>query len=786
MKKSIILVILLSITACGGGGGGGGGGGSGASSNSSTTPTTFNENWLAPSSASADSYKTSEYNAQWGLGAIHAAEAYSELEANGKNVAGDGVKIAVIDVGVQLSHPEISANYSSVGSHDYIGGDSDPNETSNNHGTHVASIAAGVKDETGMHGVAYDATIMVERALGNCTIAGCDFYYGSIGDSAAAGAKVINMSIGGSAYPGIKNSMLVAAGRDALMVVATGNSNASQPDYPARYAADSGLTGYVLAVGAIGYDGTLASYSNDCGDAKSYCLVAPGGSFDGNDAHAIYAAVPTDSYEYLNGTSMAAPHVSGAAAVIRGAWTFLSAPQVAQILLHSANRSFSGYNENEYGQGILDLEAAVQAQGQNTLGYGTSVVSGAGYDLATTSLISSPIFGDAFATNVAPQLSQAIFYDDFGRDYKANLGDKIGASHANNSFSAANMMFNNIGYKSAAINFGTKSQMHLNLASYKNSDAQNYLGLKYAAIDPAEDPQKRMWGNGFSFTQNSADILPGSKFGFAFNFDEISYQQNQGNYGQGNYGFLSQNSFAANPYQSFMQQVSSPTTNLRKFNQVFFDQSFLNEKMKMRFSYQEARDSSVKQNQVVDAGLSFKALSLSFGNLTEFNNNILNAKSLGAFESTGNVKTSYSKLSLNQKLGENWRFLASISEGVSKINGNQQGIFRDFSNVRSRSFSLGLLWKNFGLNYFEPMRVYSGKVAYDIAVARDDSGNLYRSSGHASLAPNGKERDIEGFYFHDLSQSSQIRFSFLMQRQPGNIKAAPTNFLALVGYKKSW
>jgi hypothetical protein len=774
--KSSHLILLLILASCGGGGGGGGG------SSSASTVTYGNPDWI--SSASTDditSYKTTEYNAQWGLDTINAAEAYALLETNSKTIAGDGIKIAVVDTGVQTNHVEIANNYSSSGSYDYVNNDSNPSDDEG-HGTHVASIAAGVKNGSGMHGVAYDSTIIAQKVLDSNGDGWSDDIADGIDNSVSSGAKVINLSLGGSsASSDIRTALIGAKSSDVLSVAATGNDGNSQPDYPARYASDSSLTGYVLAVGAIGYDGTIASYSNYCGSAKSYCLVAPGGSNDGNSAHAIYGAYPTSTYQRLNGTSMAAPHVAGAAAVIRGAWTHLTAAQTAQILLQSANSSFTGYDENIYGHGILDLEAAVKAQGQNTLGYGNSVVSGSGYDLSSTSLVSSAIFGDAFLTNVAPQISQAIFYDDFGRDYKANLGNKITLNSANNAFSAANMMFNNIGYKNAAVNFGSKTQMRLNLASYKNPEADNHLGLKYATIDRSEDPQNRMFDNGFSFTRNSSDILPNSKFGFAFNFDEISYQQNQGNY-----GFLSQNIFAANPYQSFMQQVSSPSANNRKFNQLFFDQGFFKEQMKMRFSYQEARDSSIKQNQVVDAALSFKSVTISFGNLTEFNNNILNSKSLGAFESTENVKTSYVKFSLNQKLSENIRLLASFSEGVSKINGNSQGIFREFDDVRSRSFSAGLLWKNFGLNYHEPMRVYSGRVKYDIAIGRDDAGNLYRSQGYASLAPNGKERDFEAFYFYDLSNLSQLRFSFLMQREPGNIKAAPTNLLALIGYKKSW
>ncbi len=624
---------------------------------------------------------------------------------------------------------------------------------------------------------------MIQRALGNCDISGnCDFYFGSIGDSAAAGAKVINLSLGGSANSLIRNELVEAKSHDSLVIAAAGNDNSSQPNYPARYASDSGLAGYVLAVGAVAYDGSIASYSNDCGVSKSYCLVAPGGSNDGNDSHSIYAAVPNDGYAYKNGTSMATPMVSGAAAVIRGAWTFLTAPQVAQILLRSANRSFAGYSDAVHGQGMLDLEAAVQAQGQNTLGYGTSVVSGSGYDLSNTKLTSSPIFGDAFTANVAPQISGAIFYDDYGRDYKANLGDRIGVnSGLNSAISLDNLMFNNYAQQLVPLSFDGKTKMNFNLASFKNPEVQNEFGLKYAVIDRSSDPQRNIAASGFSFIRNNSDILPDSKFGFAFNFDEISNQKNQGNL-----GFMMQNSIASNPYQSFMNQASSTSLNSRKFNQIFLDQAFASKKLGLHFSYQESRDSSVKQNEVVDAALSFSDFRFSAGSLTEYENNILNSRSLGAFEAQNDVKTRYFKLSFDKKLTSDFRFLANFSEGFSKIKGNERGIFRKFEDVRSRSFSAALIWKKFGLNYLEPMRVYSGQVAYDIAVARDNDGNLYRSQGHASLAPNGKERDLEVFYMLDYAQNNQFKMSFLMQRQPGNIKSAPTNFMAILGYKKNW
>ena len=94
----------------------------------------------------------------------------------------------------------------------------------------------------------------------------------------------------------------------------------------------------------------------------------------------------------------------------------------------------------------------------------------------------------------------------------------------------------------------------------------------------------------------------------------------------------------------------------RKFNQIFFDQSFLQKKMAMRFSYQSSYDSTQmlaktgnKQNQILDFALSFKPKNgsnflVSVGNLSEFDNNILNSKSVGAFESGAGVKTSYANM----------------------------------------------------------------------------------------------------------------------------------------------
>lgn len=785
--KIIALIAILSLAACGGGGGGGGGGGSSVGSGGGGGGGSITQ-WSI-TTTQADVYRTAEYSAQGGLEQIHAAEAYAVLEKNSKPIAGDGVKIGIVDSGIQTNHVDLAANYVASGSYDYINSDSDPMDDFG-HGTHVAGIAAGVKNGSGVHGVAYNADILAEKVL--------DLSGAGTGSGVAAGitnaannsAKIINLSLGGGADADMRNALLTAKASDALTLAATGNDSVAQPDYPARYASDASLTGYVLAVAAVNSGSTIASFSNFCGDAKDYCLAAPGVSIYGasSDANFIGGAGPNGAkYATISGTSMATPQVAGAAAVIRAAWPILTAPQVTQILLTTATDLGAAGVDTTYGHGLLNLYAAVQAQGQNLLGYGANIYSG-GYDVNSSSFSTSSIFGDAFVSNVAPQLNDAVFFDDYGRDYKAFLGNKISAQN-NNSLNLSGILINNFQTKSVPLRFGFegRNNLKLNYTDYR-SGAQNF-----ARIDKSQDPQNGL-RQGFSFTRNSSDIAPNLKFGFAINVDEIAANQKE----FGDFGFISQNNLGANPYQSFLQNNQQ-----RNFNQLFVKKDFFANKFSLNFSYQSSYESayasgqifknlSQKQNQITDVSFAFKpekfgSFLVSLGNLTEFNNNLLNSKSLGAFESAGNAKTSYVKFSANQNLFKNLFLISSYSEGVSKIPGNSQGIFRSFNDVRSRSASVGLVCDKvlngkIGLNYLEPMRVYRGIVDINIPTAIDVNGNLIRYQTTASLAPKGKEQDFDFFYSRNLNEDSHIKFNFVVQKNAGNNINAPTNYLGMMQY----
>lgn len=127
----------------------------------------------------------------------------------------------------------------------------------------------------------------------------------------------------------------------------------------------SDLQGSLITVVSLGPDGKLASYSNECGEAAEWCIAAPGGSMYVDAKDGIYSTWPQGdptngnrTYKYLQGTSMASPHVAGAAAVVRSAFPYMNARQTIETILTTTTKN--GFeDQNKFGQGLLNLGAAV-------------------------------------------------------------------------------------------------------------------------------------------------------------------------------------------------------------------------------------------------------------------------------------------------------------------------------------------------------------------------------------------------------------------------------------------
>ncbi len=302
---------------------------------------------------------------QWNLWRVRAPQAWAYAD-------GEGVLVAVVDEGLDLSHPEFAGRVvvPRTGCEvDTVGGDHEP-EDSGGHGTHVAGIVAAGVNGQGVAGVAPGARVLPVRALG--PLGGTTFTVVSAMLCAAEhGATVLNGSWGGVAYSAVELDALravVSAG--VFAVFAAGNLyGAGNPRvYPAAFAE---TVGGAVAVGATTLTDRVASFSSS---GPWVTLAAPGTS--------VYSTLPTSlgGYGFLQGTSMAAPHVAGVAALLRSRDPALSPQRLKAVLTSTAFPPCSGYPRPDhaeggscgayspgagaYGYGIVDALAALGALGR--------------------------------------------------------------------------------------------------------------------------------------------------------------------------------------------------------------------------------------------------------------------------------------------------------------------------------------------------------------------------------------------------------------------------------------
>lgn len=834
MKKIITTIFLLiSISSCGGGGNGSPGRDSGGNNNQNqpfALPGTnsFNfENktndqaWLA-SEAEANFYRTVEYEKQWGLEAIHAAKSYAVLQKNNMAIAGNGVKVVIIDSGIDQNHIDLNANINFDDSFNYADNNANFSDYDDKHGSKVASIASGVKNNLGIHGVAFDSEIVVAKVFSENSAEVESILSAIEGASQINGVKVMNASLGYGSYSSydgqtngasfndlilINNLINNVKNNDILLVVAAGNDGdnyndgqgfGANPDYlnhpkpskPALFANNSDLEYYVLAVGSVNEDGRISDFSNRCGVAKNYCLVAPGEGVSGSFSDVGGDFISTN----ISGTSFAAPFVSGAAAVLRSAWPHLTASQTAQILLFTATDFGEPGIDEIYGRGMLNLYGAIQSYGPDNIIADLKVSSNQGFTSSSSSIFSDPIFGDSFSSKVAPKLKDAVFFDAFGRDYNASLDKKISLNSSRSMINNFNQnLLNQYDNKQIPLSFTNSNNLQTKFNFKFLAKNHNYQNL--ITRDQIQEEEMFKRNQGFSFLQN---LTRNSSFGFAFNVDEIKNNDEI-------LPFFSMNSLNENPFQNFVNQGFSQINNTQKtFNQLFVNHNLFENKLKLQFSHQSSyfsdslhnlnsRNDNL-QNQLSDVKLQFaknndENFTISFGFLNEFDDNILNSKSLGAFSSSNNTKTNYIKFSSVKNIYENIFLVANFSEGRTSINGDKNGIFREFSEVKTRSISFGFFTKNLlnydvGLIYHEPMRVYSGEVKIDIPIARDIAGNITRFQDQISLKPNGKEQNLELFFKRNLQKNSNISLNFLAIKDSLNVQRQGLDYLTFVNYKK--
>ncbi len=259
---------------------------------------------------------------------------------------GTAVKVGVLDTGINLTHPDLSERIK--GSYNAINTLKSANDD-NGHGTHVAGVIAATDNEIGVIGVAPEADLYAIKVLNrqgkgylSDVIEGLDW-------AISNNLQVVNMSFGSSSgNDAFREAIIRTYQAGLVMVAAAGNNYSGAVSFPAAYPE-------VIAVSATDVSNNLASFSSV---GPEIDFSAPGVS--------IFSTYKNESYATLSGTSMAAPHVSGAAAVVlatpvkelydwnlNGAW---DPDEIKALLKNTADDLGSPGPDPYFGYGLVDVE----------------------------------------------------------------------------------------------------------------------------------------------------------------------------------------------------------------------------------------------------------------------------------------------------------------------------------------------------------------------------------------------------------------------------------------------
>ena len=383
-------------------------------------------------------FLTDEYNLT-ALDQINASYAYD------RGYTGDGVVVGIIDSGIDTDHEDLDSDRFSTINYRFAGTEDD-----NGHGTHVAGIIASTKNDSGIHGVAYDADVISIKlcfAGGNCS---ASFFDEAMIQLSNQGVTVANLSAntstniltqigdtdayyiqGQSSMDGVADGTLLnyqtAVDNGMIIVNSAGNYGLDYPMMPSHYATrvdENGelyLNGQWLIVGAVDSNNNIASWSNKAGhicsnvtytdgvatgcddtfNTKDFFVVAPGVN--------ILSTANGGGTTTMSGTSMAAPYVTGSIAVLKQAWPQLEPEQLVGLITSTAQDLGDPGVDSVYGHGVVDLNEATKPQGDIV------AVQPSG----NISQVSGGIIGDSSLSGLDDivGLSSIMVFDSYQRDY---------------------------------------------------------------------------------------------------------------------------------------------------------------------------------------------------------------------------------------------------------------------------------------------------------------------------------------------------------------------------------
>nr|WP_314442350.1 S8 family peptidase [uncultured Sphingomonas sp.] len=747
---SAATLAALSLSACGGGGSGGGVGSTPAPPPASIAPTPPPPTPPPPPTTSAINYNTTEYQSS------NAAVIAGAIAAYDAGATGKGVKAAVIDSGINPAMAELAGRIDPASRDVTTAGRALGDE--DGHGSAVSAVIAAARDGKAVHGVAFDSTIIALRAdtAGSCATTGdeggCKFGDSSIArgvDAAvAAGARVINLSLGGSS-PGsfLLSAMARAVNVGTVIVISAGNDGKDATkgvtaDPFAAVPASRFPTNVIIAgsVGVRDASGTLVStdqlsdFSNRAGSSAANYLGALGTG--------VRTINHQEQVVRYSGTSFSAPTISGAVALLASAFPNLTGAQIVDILFKSADDLGDPGIDAIYGRGRLNIGKAMQPIGGMALAGSSTPVSSSGSD-------APPAAGDAPVSGAG---IGAIVLDGYSRAFAVDLARTIRSAPASQPLRRA---------LDGTLRAGSAGAgpLHVTMTVAERTDGRGYL-VSQAGIGPEDLRKARL-------VAGSAVARIDNKTAVAFGFSEGAKAMERRLSGVQGGAFLIARDVSGNPGFDAERGTSmalrhdlgkAALTVSGETGEVTGEQRTLAYGSPYRWTAFS-----------LDRSLGKQWLSVGVGRLEE-GRSLLGGRMDGLLGGGGSA-TTFLDLETRRDLGHGWSAGVTARRGWTSFAG---GRFTTGAYAADLAASDLLTdGDRFGLRLSQPLRIDGGGFAMSLPTSFNYDGmtpgfSIVRSS----MVPRGREIDAELSYGRRWLTNGWVSGNLFYRRQPGHVQAA--------------
>ncbi len=643
----------------------------------------------------------------------------------------------------------------------------------NNHADALAGIIAARRNGKYVYGVAYDARLFSIDASGGT---GEVFSQGNVasGVLAVSGSQqntaelTSDIIIVGTNWNVPTSDVLAASLAESarmgkVIVVPAGDANADNPQSPADVASDATLNGQMIVVGAVDENNELAVFgagasnfaSNRAGDQMDFYIVAPGKNIP------VLMSSLEDGVSISSGTNKAAAFVSGAAAVLKGAFPHLTAKEIADILRTTATDLGEPGVDAIYGHGLLNLGAAVAPVGELSVPMSEDT-GGESAPIETTNVEMSGAFGDALGDETA--LDSAVALDDYGRAYTVGLSRRV--------ISPKRVL--NLGWL-------------LNRFETRRADFPMPKGFALGFAQTEERRQDTPFTRPFAppstGTKPTAVVTlgaerGGSSFQFGFGVSPHGYFKAEGE--EATPLFLGSGA-AQLPHLEFVGTAQGGTFRQSLGKNTDLTLGWFASKTRDERSF--ADDAPVMSQALLRHRVNEQfTVGVGFSELVE-GGTFLGARSSGAFGQTGRTSSNFTTLLGRYDLAADLSLEGSYTRGSTRLAGARTGLLSDWGTIETDAMSLGLIKRDLfsdgdavGLLISQPLRVSKAEATLNVPVGRDLEGNVERRSKRVSVTPSGRELDLQLAYARPIASGGTVASYILYQHEPGHIESAEPNY----------